>query len=140
MNGVKEALGETSNIPARFFLAIASTLYALTTLCGPDLANETTRAAYSALPLASGLKWSLVLVFAADAFFLWWRLLDDTPRRIWAVFTNVFTFSLWASITGATIFAYRALLPDSVGEIMVTLASFYVLMRTDRTWRDVRTA
>lgn len=140
MTNVGQAFRETSNMPPRIFLGIAAVIYALSTALGPDLAGQTGASAYQALSLSSGLRWSLVLLFSADAFFIWWRIFDATPRKWWALFTNILTFSLWFSITGATIFAYKAVLPDSVGEIMVTLASIYVLTRTDLTWRDQRSA
>ena len=81
MREISTALRFADNTFQRVALAVAATLYALTTAIGPDLAGERVPQAYQALALSSGYKWIFAAIFALNAFCLWWRLLDATPRR-----------------------------------------------------------
>lgn len=140
MNDVARAMRYASNTFQRFTLAVAATLYALTTAFGPNLEYSHSVQAYQALALSSGYKWAVAAIFGLDAFCIWWRLWDKVSRVYWALAVNIFTATLWVSIAGATIATYKAFLPDSVGEVMMALIALFSVVRTNKTVTDVETA
>lgn len=140
MNEIAHAMRYASNTFQRFVLAIAASIYTITTAAGPDLTHSRAPQAYQALVLSSGYKWVFAAVFALDAFCLWWRLFDHTPRVKWAIFINIFTATLWTSIALATIATYGSFLPDATGEVVLALISLFSMVRTNKTINDRGTA
>lgn len=134
------ALRFADNTFQRVILAIAATLYAIATAIGPNLEGSRTAQAYQALVLASGYKWAFAGLFAFNAACLWWRLFDHTARLYFAFAINLFTATLWITITAATLVVYQGFLPDAVCEIMISVIALFTLVRTDKTHSDVETA
>lgn len=145
MNDLAQALKYASNLFQRGMLAIAAALYAVFLVISPAVANK----ADLALQVAAGTipgcqvvllpapqKWALAGVFALNSMCILWRMFDPAPRLWWGRVINFSTACLWVTVTGATLFTYGRPLPDSVGEIMLSLTALYTLTRTDLTSRD----
>lgn len=111
-----------SSTTVRWLLALASTLHGvLIILSGAD-----------DRPL-----WAAI--FLTDAFALWWRIIDATPRIAWAYAINISTAALWASVTyGFVVTATPAAMPLPVltGYVILTLMALLSAMRTEVTRRD----
>lgn len=140
MNEIAHAMRFASNTFQRLILAVAASIYAITTAAGPDLASSHAPQAYRALVLSSGYKWVFAAVFALDAFCLWWRLFDHTPRVTWAFVINIFTAMLWVTIAMSTIAVYGSFLPDATGEVVLALTALFSMVRTNQTITDRGTA
>lgn len=140
MNEIAHAMRFASNTFQRLILAVAASIYAITTAAGPDLSGSRAPQVYQALVLSSGYKWVFAAVFALNAFCLWWRLLDSTPRVKWAFAINIFTAALWVTIALATIATYGAFLPDATGEVVLALTALFSMVRTNKTITDKGTA
>lgn len=141
MGDLAEVLRYAGTLYQRAFLALAATLYAVTTAFGPNLA---TYSYCGNLPhniiLPPHYEWVLAFFFGADATALWWRIWDTTPRVVWGTIVNFYTAVLWLTVTVAGVFVYDGVWSANVGEIMLTLTSLWVLTRTDYNARDKGTA
>jgi hypothetical protein len=137
MSDFMQALKYARTLYPRALLALASTLYALFTAFGPDLAHYQFQGKLPhSLVLPDNYKFVAAALFGLDAFCLWWRIFDSKPRVVWATFINLLTAGLWLTVTVASIFLYDELWSENVGEIMLTLTALYTLTRTDYTTAD----
>lgn len=101
----------------RLFLAVASSTYGVAAL------------------LEKCDCWTSALFVVAGCG-MWWRIFDKKPRIFWGTAVNLFTTSLWVTITYANVMVHSQVVSDNIGEIMVCLTSLFVLTRTDLTIFD----
>lgn len=138
MGQFTQVLRYAGTLYQRAFLAVAATLYALTTLLGPNL--DTFQACSTKLPHVLVLPphyelWTAGF-FAVDAAMLWWRIFDFKSRVVMGTIANFYTAMLWLSVTIAGLFVYDGVWSANIGEIMMTLTSLFVLTRTDYNASD----
>lgn len=141
MNDITQALRYARTFYQRCFLALASSLYSVFTLCGPALETYTYCGPLPRnLVLPQHFKYVAAAAFALDAVMLWWRIFDNRARVAWATITNIITAGLWLTITVSNVAVYHQVWSANVGEIMLTLTALFVLSRTDYTAIDKGTA
>jgi len=143
MGDLAEVLRYAGTLYQRAFLALAATLYAITTAFSPNLEGYvycTGGKLPNNIILPQHQGFVLAVLFAADATALWWRIWDTTPRIVWGTIVNFYTAVLWLTVTVAGLFVYDGVWSANVGEIMLTLTSLWVLTRTDYNARDKGTA
>ncbi len=121
----------------RALLALAATTYAVLTLWAPTYSwRDPSTIVKDHTPSLS--LWAAM--FGLDAFCLWWRILDSTPRIWWARLINVYTFALWFSLVGVTASTLGYLSPDSTGELILCVMAAWTAFRIDSTPLDKETA
>lgn len=149
MGDLAEALKYASTLFQRGMLGIAALLYAVFMLLAPHVASPADMVLAMAAGEAKGCqailltteqRWTIAALFALDSVCIFWRIFDPVARVGWGRVINFSTACLWATVTGATLYAYGRPLPDAVGEIMLTLLALHTLTRTDLTTIDRRNA
>lgn len=121
----------------RSMLALAATLYAIFTAFGPDLSHYSyTGHLPHSLVLPANYKIVVAVLFAVDAFGLWWRIFDEKPRLVWATLFNILNAGLWLMVTVVSVTLYDELWSENVGEVILTLTALYTLTRTDYNASD----
>lgn len=139
---LKDALSTASVMPFRVLLAFASAVYAVLTMYGWLTLTDCTRCSpVTAYVLQSGWGYGWAMIFGLNSLCMWWRILDDSPvlthsRRAWAIGINIFTVSLWGTLTVATMITGPVIAPGIVGYFNLDIMAALVLARTEWTWRD----